>query len=220
MALTTLDEVKVHLGIALTDTSRDAQLTALIAQASSVIASYLKQDVEEAEYTEYYEGTGRQVLPLRHRPVSDVSSVRVDTVGYYGVPAASFGADTELVAGTDYVLMADQPDGVSRRGWLARIGAVWPRPNLDAPDVLTNEPGLSLGNVLVTYTAGYAVIPPAITLACNMLVASLARSASAGGPIDSESFDYYSYNMADAASVKNALDSVTGVLAGFRQFVI
>ena len=76
MALTTLADLKTYLGIS--DSSEDALLNLLIADADAAILGYIGRTIEQATLTEYYSGDGPQMLVLKQRPVTAVTSVHVD----------------------------------------------------------------------------------------------------------------------------------------------
>lgn len=80
-ALTTLDAVKLRLGI--TDNAKDALLSELITQASAMIETYLGRAVGIATYKETWRVPSvarRDSLVLAYSPVTAVSSVIEDTV--------------------------------------------------------------------------------------------------------------------------------------------
>ena len=68
MALTTLADLKTYLGIS--DSSEDALLNLLIADADAAILGYIGRTIEQATLTEYYSGDGTQMLVLKQRPVT------------------------------------------------------------------------------------------------------------------------------------------------------
>ncbi|HBL47651.1 MAG TPA: hypothetical protein DDZ90_30120, partial [Planctomycetaceae bacterium] len=62
MSLTTKATIKTLIGVS--DTSLDAVIDLLIPQAEAIIKGYLKREIEEATYTEYYSGSGDQIIVL------------------------------------------------------------------------------------------------------------------------------------------------------------
>ena len=78
MALATLAEVKALLGI--THTDDDAQLTPLIAGASTLIERYTGATFAVTEFTEIHDG-GVEALILERLPVVTVTSVTDRTAG-------------------------------------------------------------------------------------------------------------------------------------------
>src|SRR5690349_14418172 len=61
---------------AITDTSQDTLLAALITSVSDAIAKYCRRDFVSKSYDELYNGTGDRRLLLREYPVQSVQSVR------------------------------------------------------------------------------------------------------------------------------------------------
>lgn len=148
-------------------------------------------------------GTGTLVTGYRvSTPV-----VFFDPGGYYGQPTNAFSAGTQLVMGNQFVVVRDSGGKVSNRGLIRRIGGagagfigffpenfysgklgayrlpVWPKGD---------------GSIKVLYSAGYKPleIPYDLKLACDMLVAQIARIAPTGGTnLSSESLGGYSYNL-------------------------
>ncbi len=96
MSLDTLANVKLRLGITITDD--DSLLSALMDSADQYVAEFCGRDFGGGTYTEYHDG-GTAVVFLRNYPVQSVSSVSVD-------PAYGFGAETVRPA-TAYVVRLD-----------------------------------------------------------------------------------------------------------------
>lgn len=220
MALTTAATIKTLLGFS--DTSLDAVLAILIPQADEMIKGYLQREIEQATYTEYYSGSGNQVIVLNQTPVQSITSVNEDRDGYFGDGTDAFPAASLLVEGTDYVLRKDDATAteVSKSGILYRIGKAWPRPSVRLQGQLASAPGLGLGNIKVVYVAGWATVPSDIQFAANKLVTSMLQSRSLQGPLESESIEDYSYTIAGAEEQANMLDSVKGSLARYKKVVI
>lgn len=97
MALDTLANVKLHLGI--TTSADDALLTQLQAAADAFIEEHCSRTFTGGSFTEDHPGGARAVF-LRNFPVSAVTSVKVDT-------NRVFGAETTLDA-SDYILHAER----------------------------------------------------------------------------------------------------------------
>lgn len=177
--LSTLSALKIHLGI-----SSSAQDTLLGQILNSVDAACLKF-LNRGEFisttrTEYLDGGGRQLLPLRYRPLTAVTGVWVDAKGYYGNGASAFPASSEYTLGENYTPVSGFAENEKNSAMLLAIGGVWPD---------------SFGNVKVTYTAGYTVVPADIQLAVNTLCAVVFKSRKEGLPLASETFGEYSYEL-------------------------
>jgi uncharacterized phiE125 gp8 family phage protein len=74
MSLITLEEIKAFLKAPPTSEQENI-LENLIEEVSAAIESYCGRSFEEAERMEYCDGSGIDVILLRHFPVSDVDSV-------------------------------------------------------------------------------------------------------------------------------------------------
>lgn len=220
MALTTKTQIKTLLGVS--DTSLDDVIDLLIPQAEEMIKGYLQREIEQTTYTEYYGGTGDQVLVLNQVPVQSITSVHEDRDGYYGDGTDAFPASTALVEGTDFVLKKDDATNteVSKSGILYRIGKAWPRPRMTTRGQLSNSPGYGMGNIKVVYVAGWATVPSDIAFAANKLVVSMLETRGKSGRLVSESIEDYSYNLAGADDEAKMLDSVKGSLSRYKRVVI
>lgn len=136
--LTDLDTVRDELSLKANDTTNDNFLSRAISQASVAIANYCNrvfaaetvQDVIYASSARAYGGVA--ALQLSRYPVIAITSATVTD---------GTGAQTVLVAGTDYTLDAT-------RGWLVRLSAASGTPTGWYQSITT-----------VTYSAGYATIP-------------------------------------------------------------
>lgn len=213
--LTTLEQVKTHLGIAADDTSLDARLAALIQGVDAAIKSDLRRNIEQATYTEFYSGDGSRALRLKQTPVQSITTVYEDSSGLWGQGADAFAAATLLTAGADYALDLDQPDGTSLSGLLYRVGGIWPGRVVRYGNRLTAGYEHGRGNLKITYVGGYATVPYDLALAANQLV-GWAMARKDGQQMKSERLDEYSYTMGD---LKEALTSVVGaasILAKYR----
>jgi hypothetical protein len=117
--------------------------------------------------------------------------VSVDETGNFGSTSGSFGSSTALTYGDHFCVQIDQEDGRSRSGLLLRIGNVWPKPSVRQRGLLTPFLGRSMGNVKVTYTAGYSVddMPAQIRLACNLLANRIRYILPLGMELGSESYE-------------------------------
>ena len=219
MALTTLLSVKSQAGIAASDTSRDMQFRSLIDGVTSLVKQQLNRDLESREYVEYYSGDGSPRLMLNQYPVTAVSLVCVDDAGYFGAASGAFPGSLNLVQGIDFALVSGA-NGLGSTGILRRIGTTWHRPPARARGVIANLPGIPNGNIKVQYTAGFPVIPAAITMAVNSLVlrqASLTTTAGAPSQMSYEDANVSFFAPADAARI---LGSIEAILANYRSVPI
>ncbi len=220
MALTTRANIKSLIGIS--DTSLDALIDLLIPQADAIIKGYLHREIEQATYTEYYDGSGDKVLLLNQTPVQSITSVHLDSDGYYGDGTDAFPASSALVEGTDFVLRKDDATAteVSKSGILYHTGKGWPRPFSRRQGQLTSYPGSGMGNIKVVYVAGWATVPADIQFAANKVVVSMMQSRKMAGRVESKSIEDYSYTLAGAEDEAGMLDSVKSSLARYKRIVI
>ena len=155
--LTTLADVKAWLqtGQSAFPPTDDALLTRLITAASQYIQTWLNRPIALCDYIEVRDGTGGQRLQFACFPVSAVLSLTID--GLAIPPAAEPSPSTGLTAG--YVF---SPTQLTVRGYYFTRRAQ---------------------NVVVTYTAGYAITPPEIAQACIELVALRYRERTRIGEV-------------------------------------
>ncbi len=126
----TLDDLKEHLDIDTTDTTKDAFLTNKLNSAWKNIVRYLGQDLTEDTYTEDYDGDGTKTLVLDHFPVISITSVNSDSTRAF--------AASSLVDSTTYFCKL-------KTGVLTLFnGGVWP---------------MGDGNIRVVHVAGFAEVP-------------------------------------------------------------
>lgn len=219
MALTTLMSVKTQGGISPNDTSRDQQLRLLIEAASSLVKQHLNRDLESQTYVEYYSGNDSPVLMLNQYPVACVTQVCVDDSGYFGAAANGFDVSLNLTNGVDYALMSGS-HGIGSSGFLRRIGTVWQRPPSRARGVLQNLPGIPNGNIKVEYTAGFVVIPAAISSAVNALVLKQVAQAAMGAGVSQMGYEGASVGFFAPTDAAKVIGGIEQVLAGFRSIPI
>jgi hypothetical protein len=216
MALATLAQIKLHLGIPDATTTYDNQLTQWLNAAISAVINYCGTSFESATRTEYYSPDGYNLI-LQNRPVISITSVYENAGAYWGQAASPWTSDYLLTAGVDYALKTDSREltatygYTSRSGVVVRLGKPWARRfpasrpggmsqyNLSVPDLP------AIGSVQVVYVSGYTTIPAAITQAvCWEVDAYRARAGKAGQMLTAESLGEYSYSLAQQAPVKNA----------------
>jgi len=210
-------------------------LQQILEAADRAVKDYTHRDLEQHSYTDYYDGTGLPDLPLRQRPVSTITSVKVDPNGYYGDGPDAFPVGSLLTLGTDYVLVRDEPRyagaGKSKSGILRRARGValssnafwdWPGPWMGLrKGTLTAARApfwpFGYGNVQVVYTAGYAPgsIPADLRQAVNQLAVEMFRKGRYGYIPSSESLGEYSYSL--AVQTLNSLADTKMLLANYRE---
>lgn len=163
MDLTTTAKLKIYLGIAETDTSEDDLLAQLIAQNSKRIEAYCQRHFASSTLTDDFNGTGTNSLVLATRPLTQLTSVKIDC-------ARSFPAESEI---DTEELSLDSEAGI-----ITRIDNIFPR---------------GVRNVRVVYVAGFSTVPDDINLACiKLAAASYAHAKSGADGIKSERIGEYS----------------------------
>lgn len=214
---TTRSNVKTHLGLASEDTSLDALIDLLLLEVDEVINGYTgRGDLTSSQATEYYDGTGRERLILRRRPVTAVAGIWVDQAAYYGNAAGAFPSTSEWTSGTDFALpRSDASEG--NGGILIAIrnpdfggGGIWPE---------------GRGNIKVTYTAGYATIPKDLTLAATNLTVLLVNASEKGQILSGETIGSYSYQLLTADAYKAGaagaiIGTVRSILARYQELSV
>ena len=215
MALITRANLKTLIGISSSVTTYDSQLDLCVSAAEAAVRSYLRRGYARAAFASWPEsssdvfflsGSGRNELCLPFLPVTTITSVKLDTGGFYGKASGSFGSGTALTEGTDFVLDYNDDDAVSASGILFRLSGTPPsatsfhawadlpasRRSTLAARMLPVWPRVA-GCVRVEATCGFASVPADISTACMMLAQSIRLMAVRGGYIaSSESLGSYS----------------------------
>ena len=162
--LVDLASVKPWLDIASGDTSKDTILGFLISSCSNLMEQWMGRAICQATFTENYNGTGTSRLVLDQKPITAVSSLKINDAVIPGV--------TDPL---QYGFMFDD-------NGLYLVGSV-------VPYYLPGNPGISNvsgnnvftrgnQNVAVVYQAGYATVPMALQQACVDFVAHKFRQRS------------------------------------------
>lgn len=163
--LISTSDAKTFLGIATTDTSKDALLTDLVAYVSAAIRKYCARDFSSATATEDFDG-GVDALILSNLPVTSIVTFedREDGTTYC----------TPLYGESNSLPPLLRLDGAS--GLLRKSDGAW---------------GTGYLRWRVTYIAGDSAVPDDVALAACKLTADLYFRPDRS--INSESFGDYSY---------------------------
>lgn len=199
MAISSLPQLKNALGIS--DQTEDGQLSRWLLEADQIVKNFCKRDLEETTYTEYYMGNNSRYLVLNHRPVQSITSVHQDSDAYFGQADNAFESADALTEGEEYVLIRDNNTSASeksKRAMLLKLKGVWPAAEKSTDGLLSQHLAGAAGNIKVVYVAGYDTIPVDLESAVHQIVAVMRQSSGHGGPLQSESLDYYSYQLASA----------------------
>lgn len=139
--LTTVERVKQFLPLSSSNTTDDQLLARLVAAASAVVSQYCGRTFTTASHVETRDGTGATALVCRQAPITAVTSL---TIG--GQPLA-----LSTQPGQRGYYVSDPITGV-----IALEGATFTR---------------GRGNVVLTYTAGFATTPADVEQAVIDLIA-------------------------------------------------
>lgn len=201
--LTSLANLKRHLGIPASDAAEDTFLQQTLVALDQVVLGWTgRKTFASAAATEYFDGTGRETLCLARRPVTAIAGVWVDGNGRYGYGSGAFPSSSAWNVGEHFVprsLAADETNA----GLLQSIRGEWPE---------------GRGNIKVTYTAGYATIPPDIELAVHQLAAIIRESRSRGMVLNSETIGKYSYALLSGAKVPGQGPDVVGAAGSLNRY--
>ncbi len=151
--LCTLTDVKAWLNV--TVTTDDNLLQRLLTAESTMIQSWLNRQIASQSYTETRDGSGvgdgAYEMVLANYPVTAIASLTIDGLA---VPASTDNGVMQPGYGFD-----------SHRIWLARVTNSYEERYSNAWQFTRGR-----GNVIITYTAGYATTPDDIYQACIELV--------------------------------------------------
>lgn len=226
----TYDFAQSYLG--LPATTNPSQFQAFLDTAAQVACDWCDRRFLQQTYTEVYSGNNTSNLLLKQTPVTNIASLYLDAGAFYGSVAGAFAASTLLTDGVDYALTFDGYLGstneesadttlASLTGIVKRIGSVWPGSITYVPGQLISQLTPGVGNIQVTYTAGWTVNTMPMTLRaaiCN-LAKVIQRSAPFGGQLGSESWQGYSYSLLNGNSGRfPELGTTRQMLGRYRRF--
>lgn len=137
-----LANVKAYLHIPNAEEEVDDYLTSFCEQVDEIIKNFLSRDLETAEYTELYNGSGKDKLVLRQAPITEVTTIELWD-----------GTEWDEITDSDY----DRLYIVPRSNSFITEGYVFSKGDY---------------NYQITYTAGYSDddMPKSIKKAFNELV--------------------------------------------------
>lgn len=168
--------------------------------------------------TEFYAGNDAAELLLRQRPVQSIEAIYEDQLAAYGFAGGAFASNTALAEGTDYALICEQ-SGLSLSGIVLRIGGLWPGASEQLRGIIAQGRTKAAGNIKVVATYGFPVVPFDVVSAVHQIVAEQRRSLDTGGPLQSESFDYYSYSRMSSAEQSKVIGSAKAILAQYNPLI-
>ena len=154
MDLCTLQELKDFMGIAQTDTSKDAILTLYISGISQQIQKQIGRNIFAKDYVERYKGTNTAELVLNNYPVNTV-----DMVEYVFENEVYRTLD-------DYEYDLNQDGGFLTKddGWLLEGYSI---------RYMSDKVDFPRRHIRVTYNAGYTDVPFDLKLLCMQYISDL-----------------------------------------------
>jgi hypothetical protein len=173
----------------------DTLLSRLITAASQFIQSWLQRQIAVSDWIEIRDGDGGQRLAFANFPVSAVWSLSIDGLN---IPPAPAPGGITGGFGAGYVF---SPTELALRGYVFTRRAQ---------------------NVSVTYTAGYANVPPDIAQACIELVARRYRERTRIGEVSKalmsgETVTFSQKDMSDDVKTLLAQYQTVAPVSGFAR---
>jgi len=105
--LCSLPELKLFVGINKSDETLDTQLEEYINGASWLLKEETKRFLKAQSITEYHDGTGSDVIMLRHRPVNSVTTLHSDSARSFGSTTLIDSDDYQVYAKGGYIVVTD-----------------------------------------------------------------------------------------------------------------
>lgn len=198
-ALITTAGYKTYAGI--TGTTFDSALDLLVVSAGETFRELAGRDQATgfltATRTEYYDGTGTDVLILKEAPVTAITSVSL---------MSDDGQTASAYASTEYRFDTDL-SGRLFRGGATRGRFAGPSEFVSATRIehQTASWGTSpcwpegINNIKVVYTGGYATIPTAMAMGLYRMVDHLISNRGPGSNLVSRSLGEYSERKRDGS---------------------
>jgi hypothetical protein len=150
-----------------------------------------------------------------------------DQGAFSGQAPNSFGPNTQLILGTQYMVNVDSGGKVSNRGTLRRVGAFnlgfigfYPENMYSGKLGASRQPfwPRSDGGIKVAYSAGYpnGKVPWDIQYAAGMLVVQMTRIQPLGANASSENLGNYTYSILDDSD-NPEMGTIRRILARYRE---
>lgn len=196
LQLTSLEMVKTITGI--TVTTYDSTLLMLINVASQAVQSYCNRQFILNTYAEYYDGPSSTELQLNQYPVISVSGVTLFAQNNF----------TSFIPGSSIVVNND-------------IGVISISPNSTYFNYFPYDGWAIQQNILVNYTAGYALIPNDIQFATAYTVRDLFNSIGEDARMKSENIQNSRYEYTKFDDGNHVISStVRLLLSSYKEFTI
>lgn len=143
----TLDEVKEHLRIPLTNNTLDNQVIRLINMATNAAEKYVDGPLLTREIVEVRDGDGSNTIVPDHYPVRSIKEVRIDYAGDFTPPSTIITPDQFLIRGASDLEIGIRGTDIAIRndGNTTIIGRLFI--------------GSVVGSIQLTYRAGWGETP-------------------------------------------------------------
>lgn len=216
MALTSYDNYMAFTGGVPPMTM--GQFTIVSEEVEQAVKDYCRSNIEQATYSNIVMNAPTSFqLVLAEGPVRN-ANLTISFNPLANGNAASFTANDALTQYSAWMLKTDANDsGNSTSRIVLRLGQPWSI-NLGVPPWKLAPAWVpNVGSLLVTYTAGYAVVPKSIVAATNLAISLLWQRRTTGMPVTSRSLDgiSVSYGGAPMASSVVASPGVSGLLSRY-----
>lgn len=216
-----LPEYRTLTGLnATTDAARDAALQSILNEVNDALTLAIRQPLNSATYTEYYNAPTTDRIALRQWPVSSVTTVKV-AQGSNGDPA-KFTSDTLLDQYTDWILEVDQSNGTSRSGILRNVNGWWGVSYTRPVGRLASRIDPDYRAVQVVYVAGYVQIPQSLKSAALLMTSRLFHMRKFGLIPGSASLNGASYSLQQMGNATGLLSdpAVQDFLKPFQEVFV
>lgn len=219
--LTNLAELFSYIGETSTSDSDAKMYLGLLTAAETAVKKLCGRNFTYGTYTEYIDGNGLQAISLKETPVTSITSLYLDTSGFWNASGTAFDSTKLLTAGTDYALKLDGVNGLSNSGLVYRLTRVWPATmnyvSYNLNPRLTGINGPCLGCVKVVYLGGYSLIPEDLKQAIYQVVQDRKQAIANGMNLSSESFEGYSWSAGNMEQEVQKMGSVMRVVNSYRR---
>ena len=220
-SLTNLSEVQAYLQLGTISDNETGFYLQLISAAEAAIKRICGRSFNYSSYTEYLDGNGLYHVMVKETPVASVTSLYLDTTGYYGQGPDAFSADKLQVAGSDYFLAIDDTNGMSNAGRIGRINRAWPNSlgfiTHNGTPRITPMPLVTPGCIKVTYMGGYQMIPSDLKQAVFQIVADRRGAFAQGEKIVGGGFEGYTFALGATDDEIKRIGSIERTLHAYKR---
>lgn len=224
MALLTLAEYKAYAGITGTDATRDASLTAIIADVCDAINQACRPWLfEPQEVTAYLDAPLDDQLVLPNIPVRSITAIYLNWSAS-GNPAA-FTSTSLLTQYSQYYLEIDSPtDGWSESGIVYKRagswnGQYWGGERRWPVQALASTLTVGRGAIKAVFAAGCLTVPPNVKMAACQMTSLIYQRRQKGAPVQSESWNGDSYSLGGGGFSTAGAISSPDVVALLRRYM-